>query len=339
MSVGRHFILGFRGPTVPQWLKEFTARFGLGGVILFDYDVQTKAYKNNIDSKEQLKSLCTELRSLPSEPLIFIDQEGGKVRRLKEKLGFKPLPSHEDIAKLPREQRRALLLESFKEMKRLGIDVDLTPVIDINYNATNPDIGAVGRSFSESALEVEENALIVNEVAGQAGINLCLKHYPGLGGAKVNSHESLTDISDSITDEQLSLFYRLGHKTRGNAILLSHGMVNQWEPELPVSISAKAIAMLRKQVPEALLISDDLQMQGLQKLFSSKEATIEGARNGLDMVILGNNLIDQQALCADVAEGLLAESKKSAELKDRLQASQKRIERYRALARGGAGIL
>lgn len=339
MSVGRHFILGFRGPTVPQWLKDFTARYGLGGVILFDYDVQTKAYKNNIDSKDQLKALCAELRALPSEPLIFIDQEGGKVRRLKEKLGFKPLPSHEEIAKLPREQRRSLLLESFKEMKRLGIDVDLTPVIDINYNAANPDIGAIGRSFSASALEVEENALIVNEIAGQAGLNLCLKHYPGLGGAKVNSHENLTDISDSITDEQLELFHRLGHKVRGNAILLSHGLVKQWEPELPVSISAKAISLLRKQVPEALLISDDLQMQGLQKLFSSEEATIQGMRHGLDMVILGNNLIDQQAICAGMAEGLLVASQKSAELKARLSASEKRIERYRTLARGGAGLL
>jgi beta-N-acetylhexosaminidase len=86
-------MLGFFGSTLPKWIKDFESKYGLGGVILFDYYVQTKKYENNIFSLEQLKELCSEIKALPSSPLIFIDQEGGKVRRLKSKLGFEELPS------------------------------------------------------------------------------------------------------------------------------------------------------------------------------------------------------------------------------------------------------
>src|SRR3954464_8786436 len=97
LPIGELFILGFLGKTVPAWLKEFAGRYGLGGVILFDYSCQTQKYDNNIDSPEQVQRLCEEISSLPSHPLVFIDQEGGLVRRLKEGRGFEPLPSAKDF--------------------------------------------------------------------------------------------------------------------------------------------------------------------------------------------------------------------------------------------------
>ena len=97
MPIGELFILGFYGKAVPAWLKAFAARYGLGGVILFDYSCRTLQYDNNIDSPEQLRRLCAEISLLPSAPMVFIDQEGGLVRRLKENRGFAPLPSAQDF--------------------------------------------------------------------------------------------------------------------------------------------------------------------------------------------------------------------------------------------------
>ena len=97
MPIGELFILGFFGKTIPAWLQEFAARYGLGGVILFDYSCQTQKYDNNIESPEQVRRLCEEISSLPSRPMVFIDQEGGLVRRLKEGRGFKPLPSAKEF--------------------------------------------------------------------------------------------------------------------------------------------------------------------------------------------------------------------------------------------------
>src|SRR5688572_3075059 len=99
-KVGELFMLGFVGPTLPSWLRDFEARFGLGGVILFDYDYQAKTYENNVRSVEQVRELNAQIAALPSRPLVFVDQEGGKVRRLKDKLGFAPLPSQKELAKL-----------------------------------------------------------------------------------------------------------------------------------------------------------------------------------------------------------------------------------------------
>ena len=109
MPVGELFILGFYGKVVPGWLKTFAGRFGLGGVILFDYACRTQAYDNNIEAPEQVRQLCAEIAALPSGPLVFIDQEGGLVRRLKESCGFAPLQSAKDFNRLAPEQKRAML--------------------------------------------------------------------------------------------------------------------------------------------------------------------------------------------------------------------------------------
>ena len=97
MSIGELFILGFFGEAVPDWLRDFAARFGLGGVILFDYSVRARQHDKNIESPEQVRALCAEIARLPSAPLVFIDQEGGLVRRLKDTRGFAPLPSAKEF--------------------------------------------------------------------------------------------------------------------------------------------------------------------------------------------------------------------------------------------------
>jgi beta-N-acetylhexosaminidase len=107
MRVGELFILGFFGKVVPAWLREFAGRYGLGGVILFDYSCQTRQYDNNIDVPEQVRRLCGEISALPSQPMVFIDQEGGLVRRLKEGRGFRPLPSAKEFNALPPADRLA----------------------------------------------------------------------------------------------------------------------------------------------------------------------------------------------------------------------------------------
>src|SRR4030095_14481931 len=97
MPIGELFVLGFFGKTVPVWLKQFAARYCLGGVILFDYSCRTQQYDNNIEAPEQVRRLCREIAALPSAPMVFIDQEGGLVRRLKEARGFVPLPSAQRV--------------------------------------------------------------------------------------------------------------------------------------------------------------------------------------------------------------------------------------------------
>lgn len=327
--VGQLFILGFRGQTIPQWLRDFAARFDLGGVILFDYNCQTKSFENNIASPAQLKKLCADLHALPSKPLIFVDQEGGRVRRLKENLGFAPLPSQQNFPSLPAAEQKAIVERSFAELKSLGFHYDLAPVIDLNTNPKNPDIGAVERSYSVDPAEVRRCFELVNNIALKHKLGLCLKHFPGLGGATVNSHLELTDLTGTVSNEQLELFYSLGKKVSGASVLVSHGIIQDWERDTPVSMSKVGIAKLRERLPDALLISDDLQMQGLQRRYPTSTACAIGIKAGLDMLCIGNNLMPEDESLLLYAESLQKNLTKDSVLQERVNASFTRVSRVK----------
>jgi beta-N-acetylhexosaminidase len=302
MQIGELFILGFFGKTIPAWLHEFAGSYGLGGVILFDYSCQTRQYDNNIESPKQVRRLCGEIARLPSHPMVFIDQEGGLVRRLKEGRGFAPLPSAKEFNHLAPDQKRKILTASFAEMRQLGIHYDFAPVIDVDYNPDNPNIGRIKRSYSADIAEVEANALLAGEIAREQRIGLCLKHFPGIGGAVVDSHQEFMDISDALTSEQEELFYALAPRIFGDAVLVSHAIVRQWDRDHPMTLSAAGLGRLRNRLPDTLLITDDMQMQGLQKALGTREASLQSLRAGMDMLCIGNNLFDQEQDMAGIAE-------------------------------------
>jgi beta-N-acetylhexosaminidase len=304
MSIGELFILGFFGKTIPHWLEQFAARFGLGGVILFDYSVRTRQYDNNIDSPQQVRALCADIARLPSSPLVFIDQEGGLVRRLKDTRGFAPLPSAKDFNLLPLQDKRDILAASFHELRTLGIRYNFAPVIDVDYNPDNPNIGRIKRSYSADIAEVEANALLMSEVAREARVGLCMKHYPGIGGASVDSHQEFMDISNALRPEQEALFYSLAPKIFGDAVLVSHAIVGQWDRDNPATLSPAAIGRLRARLPETLLVTDDMQMQGLQKALGTRAACLQSLRAGIDMLCIGNNLFDQEEEMTGIAEAV-----------------------------------
>ncbi|MGY4474936.1 glycoside hydrolase family 3 N-terminal domain-containing protein [Bradyrhizobium sp. USDA 3364] len=331
MSVGELFILGFHGKVVPSWLKEFAAQFGLGGVILFDYSCQTRQYDNNITSPAQVQSLCAGIAALPSQPLVFIDQEGGLVRRLKDGLGFQPLPSAKDFNRLTVTEKQTILAASYGELRRLGIRYNFAPVIDVDYNSDNPNIGRIKRSYSSDLGEVEANARLVDAAARLAGVGLCLKHFPGIGGARVDSHLEFMDISDALRPEQEELFYTLAPQTYGDAVLVSHAIVRQWDAQHPMTLSPAGIGRLRGRLPETLLITDDMQMQGLQKALGTSAASLQGIAAGMDMICIGNNLFDQEQEMAGIAAAVARAVQDGALDQAAVQRSIARVQRRKAL--------
>ena len=187
-------------------------------------------------------------------------------------------------------------------MRQLGIHFDFAPVIDVDYNPDNPNIGKIKRSYSADIREVEANALLVSEVAREACIGLCLKHFPGIGGALVDSHQEFMDISESLRPEQEELFYSLAPQMFGDAVLVSHAIVRQWDKDNPMTLSPAGLGRLRARLPDTVLITDDIQMQGLQKALGTKEASLQSLKAGIDMLCIGNNLFDQEQEMAGIAE-------------------------------------
>lgn len=334
-SIGELFVLGFQGPRVPAWLRDFAGRYGLGGVILFDYDAATRRYERNVFDPDQVRNLCAEVAALPSAPLVFVDQEGGRVCRLKEARGFAPLPSAWVFNTLPLARRRLLARAAFAELRALGIAYDLAPVVDLCLSPDSPDIGALERAFSADPAEVRANVALLDEAARRVGLGLCLKHYPGLGAARSDTHKDLTDLSGGLDDAQLALFYDLAPGLSGSAVMVSHGIVTQWEPDVPVSISPVALGSLRRRLPDVLLLSDDLQMQGLQRRFGTDEACLRGVRAGLDLLVIGNNLLGEAGQAPAFAEHLAAAAASDAALARQIEAALARVAARKAAFGGG----
>jgi len=304
-KIGQRFLLGFHGPNVPDWLVDFSTQFELGGIILFDYSIETKSYDNNIHNPKQVKKLICEIKKLPGSPKVYVDQEGGKVRRFKEDRGFKPLVSHEQYALMPRSLRKEHLSCALSEMKELGIDVVLAPVIDVNYNPKSPDIGLYQRSFSSSIEHVMECAFEWFELARQNELELCLKHYPGLGAAKQNSHQKLTDLTGCYSQDQEELFFKLLPHVPGYHLLISHGIFSEWGSHLPLSISYQAYQRIFSHFAKAKIITDDMQMRGLLDVVGLEKACFLALKAGADKICIGNNLINQEAQMISLAQALL----------------------------------
>jgi beta-N-acetylhexosaminidase len=90
----------------------------------------------------------------------------------------------------------------------------------------------------------------------------------------------------------------------GEAVLVSHAIIRQWDRDMPITLSGAGIGRLRQRLPDTLLISDDMQMQGLQKALGTSEASLQSLKAGMDMLCIGNNLINQEAEMAGIADGV-----------------------------------
>jgi beta-N-acetylhexosaminidase len=253
------------------------------------------------------------------------------VRRLKQERGFAPLPSAKEFNALSSQEKRRILTASLGELRALGIQQNFAPVIDVDYNPDNPNIGKVKRAYSAEIREVEENALLMSEVARDARIGLCLKHFPGIGGARVDSHQEFMDISDALHPEQEALFYSLAPKMFGNAVLVSHAIVRQWDTENPATLSPAAIGRLRARLPDTLLVTDDMQMQGLQKALGTRAASLRSLKAGMDMLCIGNNLLDQEREMAGIAEAIEGQLRDKTLDASAIQQSIKRVRERKAL--------
>ena len=104
--------------------------------------------------------------------------------------------------------------------------------------------------------------------------------------------------------EQEELFYSLAPKMFGDAVLVSHAIVRQWDRDNPMTLSAAGLGRLRQRLPDTLLITDDMQMQGLQKALGTREASLQSLKAGMDMLCIGNNLFDQEQEMAAIAESV-----------------------------------
>ncbi|MCB0277957.1 MAG: glycoside hydrolase family 3 protein [Calditrichaeota bacterium] len=294
-QIGQLLMVGFRGLTVNEskTIRRDIEQYQVGSVVLFDYDVATKTPVRNVESAQQLRKLISDLQAISKTKLIVsIDQEGGKIRRLKEKFGFPKTVSAQHLGDINNyDSTYVYSLEMASTLNQLGINMNLAPVLDVNVNPENPIIGALERSFSGDAMEVATHAKFFIKAHHDKNVLTALKHFPGHGSSKSDSHLGLVDISDTWTCDELYPYEFLIDSAYADAIMTAHVFNSKIDENDPATLSHQAITgLLREQLHwNGVIISDDMMMGAITQHYGLKIAIEKAINAGVDMLSFANN--------------------------------------------------
>jgi len=293
--LGAMLMLGFRGAELTQddpFLAEI--RSGrVGHVILFDRDVQNGG-ERNIHSPEQVRRLTAALRAAAPGPIfIAVDQEGGQVRRLKPERGFMDVPSAQRMGQEKTASTTQVAAALGRELQGLGINVNMAPVADVNVNPFSPAIGQLGRSFNTDPRQVARHVLAFGEGLAQADVIPVLKHFPGHGSARKDSHLGLTDISTTWDGGSELLPYAEAFAAGWpGMVMMGHLFHAGLDARHPASLSKMTVTGLLRQGLgwQGVVISDDMQMKAVSQRYGLEEAVRLAVEAGVDILLFGNNL-------------------------------------------------
>lgn len=296
-KVGQLLMVHFYGGTANKDSDYLIRDIGVGGIIYFNW---CNELKSPMQVQQLSNSLQESAKTTPNNIPLFIavDQEGGPINRLKN--GFTAFPSNSAVAKTKKpELARKTAVAIGSELKAVGINMTLGPVVDVNVNPENPIIGV--RSFGKDPETVAVFAKEALEGYKEAGIIAVLKHFPGHGDVTVDSHQSLPVIKKSfeeLTETELYPFYQL--KDMSPAIMTAHLMVPCLDPSSCATLSPLITTDLLKQHLgySGVVMTDSLVMGALlESCPNSVEASIRAFLAGADILILGGKrFIDETGI-------------------------------------------
>ena len=248
----------------------------------------------NVQSPQQLKALTASLQALAQTPLLIgIDQEGGMVNRLKEKYGFPPFPSAQSLgAQRDLSATRAAAALTAQTLARAGVNLNLAPDVDVNLNPDNPVIGKLERSFSADPAVVSAHAAAWIEAHQAQGVLTTLKHFPGHGSSRDDSHLGLVDVTQTWSRRELEPFAHLIGAGQADVVMTAHVFNANLDPRFPATLSRNVIGgILRGELGySGVVMSDDMQMRAISQYYGFDSA-IEAAINaGVDILAFANNL-------------------------------------------------
>lgn len=309
-QIGQVLTAGFQQTTPSQEIIDLIQNHHVGNIILF---------KRNIQSAQQVRQLTQSLQMIAKEAghryplLIMIDQENGMVRRLGQSTTI--FPGNMALGAIGSEQiAYDIALATGRELKALGINMNLAPVVDVNNNPANPVIGV--RSFGEDPYQVARLGAAMVKGYRAAGIITSIKHFPGHGDTAVDSHLALPIIP--YTMERLEAIELVPFKSAieagADSVMIAHlylPSLIQGEA-LPATVSPVVITeLLREKLGfEGLIISDCMEMQALSDTVGTEQGTVRALRAGIDLVLVSHHYSRQrgsiEAVQAAVRDGALS---------------------------------
>ena len=326
--IGRMLIVGFENQTIfyDSKIIEDIHNYDLGGVILFDRFYSDRTRVKNILNPHQLKYLTSDLQKYSKKPLfIAIDQEGGKVARLKPKYGFIKIPSAYSVSKMKTEEAKKIYDAQSQILQDLGINCNFSPVVDLSVNPKNRVIVGLERSYGKDSQSVVKYASLVIDSQKKNNIMSVLKHFPGHGSSLGDSHKGFVDISDTWSKKELEPYKILIQQNRADAIMTAHVFNSHLDAKYPATLSYKInTQLLRKELHfKGLIISDDMQMKAISSHYTLKESTTLAINAGVDILLFGNQLAHNSV--EEIVNTIYKQVKSGAVALEKIKTANRRI--------------
>ena len=247
-------------------------------------------FGRNVENKEQMTKLCADLRdSVGWDCPILIDQEGGRVRRMRPPV-WNDYPAMKDIGDANDYDLLVKTIDGIcNDLNEVGIDVDCVPVLDVLFEDTHQAIG--NRAFSSDPVRVGDMGAVVIERCIANGITPVIKHIPGQGRSALDSHYDLPVVRASLKeleDVDFAPFRYVLDKDNANHVwgMVSHIVYEAIDPVDPASVSPKIIDIIRENIGfSGLLLSDDLCMDALKRYGSPADRVVKTLEAGMDIAL------------------------------------------------------
>ncbi len=294
-QMGQLFMVGFWGTTPSPEIIDMIARYHVGGIILFSRNVQ--------DTQQVLEltgSLQEAARAAghPYPLLIAIDQENGAVQRLGR--SATQFPGNMALGAIGSEQiAHDIAFATGRELRALGLNMNLAPVVDVNNNPANPVIGV--RSFGEDPREVARLAAAAVRGYQEAGVIATLKHFPGHGDTSTDSHLSLPTLPFTLERlERVELLpFRGGIEAGADSVMSAHIAFPAitGRTDIPATLSPAIIqGLLRDRLGfRGVVISDCLEMQAVADTVGIAQGSVLALQAGIDLVLISHLYPRQQS--------------------------------------------
>ncbi len=330
-KIGQMLLVGVTGTSAADnaGLIEDIKSGHVGGVIYFEKNISAENSFNN------LKKFTQELTKAAPLPLfVAIDQEGGLVNRLKTKYGFPKSVDADYLGKMANLDSTAFYAASTSStLKELGINVNFAPVVDISVEG-NPVISKAKRAYSANPDSVSLHAKVVVEVSRKHGIISVLKHFPGHGSSRADSHLGIADVTNYWDKQELIPYKTLLSANAVDAVMTAHIVNKNLDKEgLPGTLSKKVVQeLLRAKLGyNGVVFSDDMQMHAITKYYGLEKALELSINAGVDVLIFSNNIQGSENRTVDNVHNLIKKLVSEGKIsKMRIDESYKRIVKLKA---------
>lgn len=326
VKIGQMLLIGFRGQVIndnSRIMSEIKDHH-VGGIVLFGENVQSPA---------QVLAMTSTLQKASSIPLLVaVDQEGGQVIRLGQRFGIttnysaQALGEQNDLATTTAEA------ELFAQaLTKAGINLNLAPVVDLNINPRNPVIGALGRSFSADPAIVTSQASTFIQAHHKYNAFCTLKHFPGHGSSRNDTHLGFVDVTDTWQDSELQPYIDLIKAGESDVIMTAHIFNGKLDDKLPATLSSAIVTgILRERLGYGgVIISDDIQMRAISKYYDFATAIQLAITAGIDMISIANTINYQETAATRATKIIRELVDKGAISEERINQSYQRIMRLK----------